>query len=72
MVVCLDDFLLVADSEEACQQGFEMLIELVEYVGVEAKLFETNNGQAVVLNKRPVVRDFFAVDAPGEEAVDGE
>ncbi|KAK3284973.1 hypothetical protein CYMTET_7392, partial [Cymbomonas tetramitiformis] len=36
-----------------------------------AKMLDTNNGQAVVLNKRPVVRDFFAVDAAGEEAVDG-
>eukprot|EP00854_Cymbomonas_tetramitiformis_P034178 gene34178-biopygen18299 len=36
-----------------------------------ARLLETNNGQAVVLNKRPVVRDFFAVDAAREEAVDG-
>eukprot|EP00854_Cymbomonas_tetramitiformis_P011048 gene11048-biopygen11325 len=29
------------------------------------------NGQAVVLNRRAVVRDFFAVDVAGEEAVDG-
>jgi len=36
-----------------------------------AKMLETYNGQAVVLNNRPVVRDFFAVDAAGEEAVDG-
>ena len=183
VVVYLDDFLLVADTEEACQQGFDLLLELVEYLGFEvapekvegprqdivflgirlqsnqsgvgivamsveesrvqrvaaecrhvatlqrvrvkeverlvgqlmfcarvvygakmflrsgydfigrakrmrrvfdgvpealgkdliwlAKLLETNNGQAVVLNKRPVVRDFFAVDAAGEEAVDG-
>eukprot|EP00854_Cymbomonas_tetramitiformis_P034429 gene34429-biopygen29549 len=183
VVVYLDDFLLVADSEAACQQGFELLLELVEFLGFEvapekvesprqdivflgvrlqsnqsglgvvamsidesrvqrvaaecrhvaglqkvrvkeverlvgqlmfcarvvygakmflrsgydflgrarrmrrvfdsvpeglskdlrwlAKMLDTNNGQAVVLNKRPVVRDFFAVDAAGEEAVDG-
>ncbi|KAK3265216.1 hypothetical protein CYMTET_26090 [Cymbomonas tetramitiformis] len=28
-----------------------------------ARMLQTNNGQAVVSNKRPVVRDFFAVDA---------
>ncbi|KAK3273610.1 hypothetical protein CYMTET_18159 [Cymbomonas tetramitiformis] len=148
IVVYLDDFILVADTEEACQQGFEILIELVEYLGFEvgpgeesglglsgdgciadgesegggetggtvdvlctggvwgkdvlrsgydfigragrmrrfydkvpgdlsrdllwlAKMLEVYNGQAVVLNRRPVVRDFFAVDAAGEEAVDG-
>ncbi|KAK3287738.1 hypothetical protein CYMTET_4767 [Cymbomonas tetramitiformis] len=36
-----------------------------------AKILEEYNGQAVVLNRRPVGRDFFAVDAAGEEAVDG-
>eukprot|EP00854_Cymbomonas_tetramitiformis_P028075 gene28075-biopygen29136 len=36
-----------------------------------AKMLEVYNGQAVVLNRRPVVRDFFAVDVAGEEAVDG-
>ncbi|KAK3280564.1 hypothetical protein CYMTET_11609 [Cymbomonas tetramitiformis] len=183
IVVYLDDFILVADSEEDCQRGFEMLLELVEYLGFEvapekvesprqdlvflgirlqsnysglgivtmsveesrvqkvalacremavletvrvkevqrlvgqlmfcarvvyrakmflrsgydfigragkmrrfydtvprdlsrdlmwlAKILEEYNGQAVVLNRRPVVRDFFAVDAAGEEAVDG-
>ena len=183
VVVYLDDFLLVADSKEDCQRGFEILNELVEYLGFEvapekvedarqdivflgvrlqsnqsglgivsmsidesrvqrvasacremavlpvvrvkeverlvgqlmfcarvvygakmylrsgydfmgragrrrrffdkvpqdlsrdlnwlAKMLETYNGQAVVLNNRPVVRDFFAVDAAGEEAVDG-
>ena len=183
VVVYLDDFLLVADTEEACQWGFDLLLELVEFLGFEvapekvegprqdiiflgvrlqsnqsgtgvvsmsidegrvqrvaaecrqvaglkkvrvkeverlvgqlmfcarvvygakmflrsgydflgrarrmrkvfdwmpgtlsqdllwlAKMLETNNGKAVVLNKRPVVRDFFAVDAAGEEAVDG-
>eukprot|EP00854_Cymbomonas_tetramitiformis_P004179 gene4179-biopygen4116 len=103
-----------SNMEEACQQGFEVLIELVEYLGFEvapekvespqqdmvflqsnqsglrivamsideyrvqrqammwlAKMLEAYNGQAVVLNRRPVVRDFFAVDAAGEEAVDG-
>eukprot|EP00854_Cymbomonas_tetramitiformis_P034366 gene34366-biopygen27210 len=35
VVVYLGDFLLVADSEEACRQGFEMLIELVEYLGFD-------------------------------------
>ncbi|KAK3288767.1 hypothetical protein CYMTET_3769 [Cymbomonas tetramitiformis] len=110
VVVYLDDFILIANMEEACQQGFEVLIELVEYLGFEvapekvespqqdmvflqsnqsglrivamsideyrammwlAKMLEAYNGQAVVLNRRPVVRDFFAVDAAGEEAVDG-
>eukprot|EP00854_Cymbomonas_tetramitiformis_P000285 gene285-biopygen197 len=183
VVVYLEDFLLVADSEEACQQGFDLLLELVKYLGFEvapekvesprqdivflgvrlqsnqsglgvvamsidesrvqrvaaecrhvaglqkvgvkeverlvgqlmfcarvvygakmflrsgydflgrarrmrrvfdsvpeglskdlrwlAKMLDTNNGHAMVLNKRPVVRDFFAVDAAGEEAVDG-
>ncbi|KAK3280822.1 hypothetical protein CYMTET_11356 [Cymbomonas tetramitiformis] len=147
VVVYLDDFLLVADFEEASQRGFVLVMELVEYLGFEvapekvesprqdivflgvrlhsnhsrfgivtmsidesrvqrvaaecrhvaglkrarrlrkvfdnvpevlgkdllwlAKMLEINNGQAVVLNKRPVVQDFFAVDAAGEEAVDG-
>ncbi|KAK3258293.1 hypothetical protein CYMTET_32656 [Cymbomonas tetramitiformis] len=35
VVVYLDDFILIADTEEACQQGFEILIELVEYLGFE-------------------------------------
>ncbi|KAK3235851.1 hypothetical protein CYMTET_53972 [Cymbomonas tetramitiformis] len=182
IVVYLDDFILVADTEEECQRGFEMLLELVEYLGFEvapekvesprqdlvflgirlqsnhsglgivtmsieesrvqkvasacremallktmrvkeverlvgqlmfcarvvygakmflrsgydfigragrmrrlydtlprdlsrdlmwlAKVLEEYNGQVVVLNRRPVVRDFFAVDAAGEEAVD--
>ncbi|KAK3240777.1 hypothetical protein CYMTET_49407 [Cymbomonas tetramitiformis] len=35
VVVYLDDFILITDTEEACQQGFEMLIELVEYLGFE-------------------------------------
>eukprot|EP00854_Cymbomonas_tetramitiformis_P001631 gene1631-biopygen1496 len=132
VVVYLDDFILITDTEEACQQGFEMLIELVEYLGFEvapekvespwqdivflgvrlqsnqsglgvvamrydfigragrmrryydkvpgdlsrdlvwlARMLEVYNGQAVMLNRRPVVRDFFVVDAAGEEAVDG-
>eukprot|EP00854_Cymbomonas_tetramitiformis_P034626 gene34626-biopygen34583 len=32
-----------------------------------AKMLEEYNCQEVVLNRRPVVRDFFAVDAAGEE-----
>ncbi|KAK3284867.1 hypothetical protein CYMTET_7505 [Cymbomonas tetramitiformis] len=185
IVVYLDDFILVADTEEDCQRGFEILLELVEYLGFEvapekvesprqdlvflgvrlqsnqlglgivamsieesrvqrvasacremavlptvrvrvkeverlvgqlmfcarvvygakmllrsgydfigragrmrrfydkmpgdlsrdllwlAKMLEVYNGQAVVLIRRPVVRDFFVVDAAGEEAVDG-
>ncbi|KAK3238870.1 hypothetical protein CYMTET_51164 [Cymbomonas tetramitiformis] len=35
IVVYLDDFILVADSEEDCQRGFEMLLELVEYLGFD-------------------------------------
>ncbi|KAK3238586.1 hypothetical protein CYMTET_51414 [Cymbomonas tetramitiformis] len=35
VVVYLDDFLLVADSEEVCQQGFDLLLELVEYLGFD-------------------------------------
>ncbi|KAK3262252.1 hypothetical protein CYMTET_28882 [Cymbomonas tetramitiformis] len=99
------------EEEDAGRMGFDLLLELVEYLGFEvaqekiegpwqdivflgrakrmrrvfdrvpealgkdltwlARMLETNNGQAVVLNMRPVVRDFFAVDVAGEEAVDG-
>eukprot|EP00854_Cymbomonas_tetramitiformis_P005765 gene5764-biopygen5785 len=90
IVVYLDDFILVADTEEACQQ--DVLRSGYDFIGRAgrmrrfydkvpgdlsrdllwlAKMLEVYNGQAVVLNRRPVVRDFFAVDAAGEEAVDG-
>ncbi|KAK3244479.1 hypothetical protein CYMTET_45906 [Cymbomonas tetramitiformis] len=35
VVVYLDDFLLVADTEADCQRGFKYLLELVEYLGFE-------------------------------------